>query len=407
MRVIYIHQHFSTRRGSTGTRSYEMSQRLIDAGHQVTMITGVYDVSDLRVELKKPVNEYEVDGINVMCIAEPYGNKMSFARRVLAFGRFAQTATKIIRKLDADLIFATSTPLTVGIPGMKGAKHLRVPFVFEVRDLWPELAVTMGIIKNPFFIWYLRKLERKIYMSAHKIIALAPGIRDGICKTGYPADKVVIIPNSSDIDLFKPGKEKLLDNRFGAPEDFRLVFTGAHGMANGLDAVLDAAMELKRRGITGVKFVFIGQGSQRERLIKRSIEEGLESITSWVPLIPKEELACILPKMDVGMMILKNVPSFYYGTSPNKFFDYIAAGLPVLNNYPGWLSDMITEHKCGMVVPPDDPKAFADAVVWMKDNPYELHAMGERSRNLAESEFSRDRMGTLFVEALEKAYKTF
>jgi len=278
-----------------------------------------------------------------------------------------------------------------------------VPFVFEVRDRWPEGAITMGAIKNPFLIWYLERLERKIYRAADRVIALSPGAKDGICSTGYPLDKVAMIPNAADIDLFQPDTGKLTDPRFGEPDDFRLVFTGAHGFTNGLDAVLDAAIELKKRGEQGIRFVFIGEGILRESLIQRSKREGLGAMTSWVPSIPKEELARILPQMDAGMMLLKNIPSLYYGTSPNKFFDYIASGLPVINNYPGWLADMIQTHQCGMVVPPDNPVAFADAVVWMREHANEIREMGRRGRKLAETDFSRDKIAVQFIETIEAA----
>ncbi len=406
MHVAYIHQHFSTLRGATGTRSYEMSRRLLAAGHRVTMICGAYEASDMGRPAGASVEEYEVDGIRVLRVAEPYANRMGFLARARAFGRFARRATGLVSSLDADLVFATSTPLTVGIPGMKAARRLRVPFVFEVRDLWPEIPVAIGAIRNPLLIAYLKRLERRIYRAARRIIALSPGMRDGICRTGYPPEQVEIIPNCSDLDLFRPSDEPLDDPRFGPPGDFRLVFTGAHGLANGLDAILDAAAELKRRGASGIRFVLIGQGGQKERLMKRCREEGLEELTCWVDPLPKTELAGVLPRMDAGLMVLRNLPAFYYGTSPNKFFDYIACGLPVLNNYPGWLADMIREHDCGVVVPPDDPRAFADAVIRLRDDPHARRAMGRRARELAESQFSRDRLAERFIRVLEEAADT-
>lgn len=406
MHVAYIHQHFSTMHGASGTRSYEMSRCLLRAGHRVTMICGAYASGGVLTDQHQRVTEHDVDGIRVLCVAEPYGNEMGFVRRLLAFGRFARTATRVVSKLDADLVFATSTPLSVGIPGMKGAKRLGVPFVFEVRDLWPELVIAMGVLRNPLLVAYARRLERRIYHAAQRVIALAPGIKEGICKTGYPAERVPVIPNSSDLDLFRPSGEPLSDNRFGPPGDLKLVFTGAHGQANGLDAVLDAAAELKRRAEKGVRFVFIGEGGRKERLMKRSSREGLDFMISWICSTPKEELARLLPKFDVGMMILKNVPSFYYGTSPNKFFDYLASGLPVLNNYPGWLADIIKENRCGVVVEPDDPRAFADAVIQLRDRRSELPAMGQRARKLAETEFSRDVLGDRLVETLEGVYNS-
>ncbi|MCH8150442.1 MAG: glycosyltransferase family 4 protein [Planctomycetes bacterium] len=407
MHVAYIHQHFSTKRGATGTRSYEMSRHLIEAGHRVTMICGAYAAGDSGDEGGGRISEQDVDGIHVLRVNQRYGNEMGFAKRVLAFGRFARTAGKLVNGLDADLVFATSTPLTVGIPGMKGARRLGVPFVFEVRDRWPELPIALGVIKNPALIWYLKRMEKRIYRAAEKIIALSPGLKEGVCSTGYPTDRVVMVPNGCDLNLFQPSDDRLDDERFGAKDDFKLVFTGAHGLANGLDAVLDAALEFKRRDVRGVRFVFIGQGRERERLIERSRNEGTDSIISWVRSIPKEELATVLPRMDAGMMILKNVPAFYYGTSPNKFFDYIAGGLPVLNNYPGWLAGMIDKRRCGVVVRPDDPRAFADAVLWMRDHPVERKEMGRRGRELAESDFSRDRLACEFTRTLEAAKDSF
>ncbi|HPD30994.1 MAG TPA: glycosyltransferase family 4 protein [Phycisphaerae bacterium] len=407
MHVIYIHQHFSTRKGATGTRSYEMSRRLLAAGHRVTMICGAYGHGDLGGDTAERLAEHDIDGIRVFRIAEPYSNQMSFMRRTMAFGRFARAAAQIACGLDGDLVFATSTPLTVGLPGMKAGRRLGVPFVFEVRDLWPELPIALGVVRNPLTKAYLRRMERRIYRAAHRIIALAPGIKEGICRTGYSADQVAMIPNCADLDLFRPTDEPLSDPRFGGPVDLKLVFTGAHGLANGLDAVLDAAAVLRDRGEKGIRLVFIGDGGQRERLMRRSQNEGLDALISWLPPMPKEELADVLPRMDAGMMVLKNVPAFYYGTSPNKFFDYIACGLPVLNNYPGWLADMVTANRCGLVVRPDDPEAFADAVIWMRDHRPELKEMGRRARELAEREFGRDRLADQFVRTLEEARASF
>ncbi len=404
MHVAYIHQHFSTQKGFTGTRSYEMARHLIERGHRVTMICGAGDVSDMgQTATPERVSTLDVDGITVKRINQPYSNRMGFVARLRAFGRFAREATRVVGRLDADLVFATSTPLTVGIPGMKGARRLRVPFVFEVRDLWPDVAIALEVVRNPLLIWYARRLEHRIYRAARRIIALSPGMKDGIVRTGYPDDRVTIVPNGCDLDLFVPTDEPLDDARFGPPDEFRLIFTGAHGLANGLDAVLDAVAELKRRGVSGIRFVFLGTGSQKARLMQRSRDEGLDGLTSWVDPIPKLELARVLPRMDVGMMILKNLPDFYYGTSPNKFFDYIASGLPVLNNYPGWLAGMIEERGCGVVVPPDDPRAFADAVLELREDPQRLAEMGRAARKLAEDRFDRRRLATTFADTLEQA----
>jgi glycosyltransferase involved in cell wall biosynthesis len=406
MHIAYIHQYFTTRKQRGGTRSYEMARRLVESGHRVSMVAGTSETIGVGGRTGEVIRE-DVDGIEVHRIIEPYSNAMGFARRWRAFLRFSRRAVRLIGKLDdVDLVFATSTPLPVGPAGRRAAKRCGCPLVFEVRDLWPELPIAMGLVKWAPLRWYMRRMEVTTYRAAERVVALAPGIADGVAETGYPRERIAVIPNCSDVDLFQPAEgnaEVDADERFGRPGEFRLAFTGAHGLANGLDAVLDAAAVLKGRGVQGVRFCFIGGGGKKPALVERARREGLEGLVSWVDPIPKLELARVLPQMDVGMMILKNVPAFYRGTSPNKFFDYVACGLPVLNNYPGWLADYIRDNECGVVVPPDDPEAFADAVLWLRDHRDALPAMGRRARKLAETEFSRDRLAGEFVKVLEAA----
>ena len=254
MRVLYFHQHFSTPQGSTGTRSYEMAKRLIDHGHLVTMVcgSGFMVRTGLTGEPEKGVRRGIVDGIDVIEINLKYSNYDSLSKRAMLFLKYALKSTLIAWKEKYDVLFATSTPLTAGIPGivmriMKPSKR----FVFEVRDLWPELPKAMGVVSNPFVLFGMTILEKVTYVSMHGGVALSPGIREGMLKGAGVGKNVVIIPNGCDLDIFKPGKtvdigsSKLL---VGLPEDsFRCIFTGAHGIANGLDAVLDAASVLKKR----------------------------------------------------------------------------------------------------------------------------------------------------------------
>lgn len=401
MHVAYIHQHFQTLSDNSGTRSYELSRQLIAAGHRVTMVSGASLGAGRRLDLTGKATTVDVDGIRVIYINEVYDNQLGFWRRVACFRRFAKKAQRAVEAENADLVLATSTPLTVGIPGMKGARRLGVPFVFEVRDLWPELPIAMGIIKNPLMKWYLRRMERNIYRAAAHCIALSPGMKEGIAATGYPADRITMIPNAADLDLFRPDGGLPEDRWVGDRACCRFVFSGAHGPANGLDALIDAAVELKRRNETGIQFVCVGDGRLKPDHIERTRRLGLESILLWHDPVPKADFARLLPTFDVGLMLLKNVPSFYRGTSPNKFFDYIACGLPVLNNYPGWLAGMIAEGEFGRVVPPDDPAAFADACVLFRDRREERGAMGRRARRYAEQHCSRAAMGEKFVRTLE------
>lgn len=408
MHVVYIHQHFSTTQGSTGTRSYEMSLRLIEAGHRVTMICGSYASADGSPQESTGaaggVVESDVDGIRVLRVGEPYADNMSFARRVGAFLRFARAAGRLACAVDGDLVLASSTPLTVGLAGLRAKKRRNIPFVFEVRDLWPEVPIAMGALRNPLLRWYARRLEKRIYKGADRVIALSPGMRDGVCRVGYPRGLVTVIPNACDLELFEPGGSVVDDPRFGSADECRFLFAGAHGLVGGLDAILDAVVELKRCGDSGIRVVFVGRGRERDRLMRRSRDEGLDPWISWVGPLSKIELARVMPAMNVGVMTVRNIPALF-AASPNKFFDYIASGLPVLMNYPGWLADLVREHHCGLVVPQDDPAAFARAMVYLRDDPDMRRQMGRRSRALAEAEFSRDALARRFIEVLEPAQR--
>ncbi len=402
MHVIYFHQHFSTPAGTTATRSYEMARALLERGHRVTMVCGSYRgaVTGLAGPFIRGERRGTVDGIGVIEIGLPYSNYDGFLRRTVTFLRFALRSILVALRTEYDLLFATSCPLTASIPGiaMKLFKPRR-PFVFEVRDLWPELPREMGVITNPVVLGLMSLLERISYRAADRCVGLAPGIVRGIERRGIPAARIAMIPNGADIELFRPaGRRENPETGKGC----RAVFTGTHGIANGLDAVLDAARVLLARGRKDIGLVFIGDGKLKPRLEERAREEGLENCRFLDPL-PKTELAAVLAGSDVGLMILADCPAFYEGTSPNKFFDYLAAGIPVLNNYPGWLAGLIREHGCGLAVGPGDPEAFADALVRLADRPGERRRMGENARRLAVSRFDRKNLAAELVSFLETA----
>mgnify|MGYP000217810773 CR=1 FL=1 len=401
MRLLYFHQHFATPQGSSGTRSYEFARALIARGHQVTIICGAHKLSglDLPYDEAKGWHRGNVDGIDVISLPLAYSNRDSLVRRGLAYVRFALRSVRLALTLDCDLVFATSTPITAVIPGL-AAKWLRgKPFVFEVRDLWPELPRALGL-RNPFLLGGMSLLELLGYRSANACIGLSPGIVEGIRSRADERQSVAMIPNGSDLNLFHPAKRARLTLPGIWPDDFVAGFTGAHGVANGLDALLDVATELKRRGDTRVKLAFIGDGKEKERLAAKATELGLTNCLFFPP-VPKSELGAITASLDCGLMVLKDIPAFYRGTSPNKFFDYLAAGIPVVNNYPGWLAGLIEENRCGIVVPPGDPITFADALQRLAADPAGRSAMGAAARGLGEKEFARPLLAERFVATLE------
>lgn len=374
-----------------------MARALLRHGHSVTMVCGSYNKGNtgLTGAFRRGRRRGIVDGIEVIEFDLDYGNDMGFWRRVGVFSRFALGSIGVALRERADVVFATTTPLTAGIPGIFARWLRRKPFVFEVRDLWPELPRAMGVVRNPILLGLMSALEWTSYRSADRLVGLSPGIVDGIAQRGVPRARIVMVPNGSDLDLFAE-LEQAARPEGVAEGQLLAVFTGTHGAANGLDAVLDAAAELKARDRHDIRIALIGQGREKPRLKQRALDEGLESVLFLDP-VPKTELARLLAGADLGLQILKNVPAFYYGTSPNKFFDYIAAGMPVLNNYPGWLAGLIEENGCGFAVPPDDPQAFADALIAAADDRDALAEMGRRARILAETNFDREKLSAEWV----------
>jgi lipopolysaccharide/colanic/teichoic acid biosynthesis glycosyltransferase len=406
MHVLYFHQHFSTPDGSSGTRSYEISKRLLQSGHQVTMVCGsaALSKSGLSGPFLRGRRSGSVDGISVIELELPYSNHESFPRRSWTFLQFAFRSVLLALRLDYDVAFATSTPLTAALPGIAARWLRRKPFVFEVRDLWPELPRAMGVIRNPLVLRLMDRLELAAYRSANFCIGLSPGIAQGILRRGVPESRVVTAPNGCDLELFTPDPVQPLPEIPSLPPDaFVAAFTGAHGVANGLGSVLDAAAELRLRGRNDIFLVFIGDGKEKPSLIERAQCEKLDN-SLFVGPMPKKALAQFLcRRANVGLMILANVPAFYYGTSPNKFFDYLASGLPILVNYPGWMAEMVTAQGAGVVVPPQDPGAFADALMRMADARAATAAMGQRGRSFAQCEFRRTELAQRCVAVMESA----
>jgi glycosyltransferase involved in cell wall biosynthesis len=404
MKVLYFHQYFQTRNSAGGTRSYEFSKRFVDSGNKVTIVCARNSSEDLSLNdyVGRGYRRGIVDGIDVIQIDLFSSNKSDFFHRTIVFIRFAFRSVLFAFSEEYDILLATSTPLTIGVPGiiLKFFKP-RKKFVFEVRDLWPELPKAMGVIKNPILLWLMKRLEVMTYKSADACIGLSPGIIEGIARYGVPRNKIALIPNACDLDLFSAGKQDKSIIPGCDSNSFIAIFTGAHGLANGLDYVLDAAKCLKEANADRIRIVLIGDGSQKQRLIDRANQSGLDNCIFLDP-VPKLRLAKILKAADAGMMILADVPAFSYGTSPNKFFDYIACGLPVIVNHYGWVADLLKQNYCGFAVDPKRPQDFAGRLIELSLNAKLCLEFGLNSRALAEREFSRDDLTNKWIDFIEK-----
>ncbi len=401
MRILYYHQYFTIPSMAGGTRSYEMSRTFIERGHDVTVVC-LYNpkLSLKKVGLKK--YRGKIDGIEIIAYDVPYSNKMGLARRTLSFAEFALRSLSPVLTEKYDLLLASSTPISIALAGIfsKIVKP-RKKFVFEVRDLWPDVPIALGV-KNPLLTIPMRIFEWCAYNFSNGCIGLSSEMVEGIKKRSSRLKPVELIPNLADTETFKPSPERGIDLKGVNKEDFTAMFTGAHGVANGLDKILDMAGVLKKRGIKNIKIILIGDGKMKPELMKRASDEGLDNVKFFDPM-PKIELSKLLAKSGAGLMILKDVPAFYYGTSPNKYFDYLSCGIPIVTNIKGWISDDIAENKCGLSVDANDAGAFADALLFLASSPHACMEMGKRARKTAEEKYSKKLLtnrAAVFLESI-------
>lgn len=396
VRILYLHQFFTTRDGTGGTRSYELARRLVDAGHEVTMVTAGSG------------RERVVDGIRVVEARGGYADYMTatelgYGRRAAAFAAFAASASAAaLRGPRPDVVFATSPPLTMALPGIAAARRWRAPLVFEVRDLWPEAPIQMGALRSPLLRRLARLLERATYRAAGDVVALSPGMRAGVVAAGVPEDRVTLIPNASDLDLFGPDVDPGdLRDRLGLGDALVCSYFGTMGEANDLGQVVEAAALLGERGEDGIRLVLQGDGKRRAAIERAVRERGLESVV-LVPAGDKRAAARLAAASDACMTIFKDVPVLATN-SPNKLFDTFAAGRAAIVNTDGWQRELVESNEAGVFVRPGDPADLADALVRLRDDPGAVRHYGENARRLAEREFDRELLADRLHGVLERA----
>lgn len=400
MHVLYIHQYFATRRGRTGTRSYEQAKAMLAAGHRVTVLTSSAQLLPEEVPLGTgDLRRGTIDGIDVIVLVVPYDQRMSYARRVLAFLTFMAKACRIVlTEPGVDLIYATTTPLTVGVPALLGWMWQGTPYAFEVRDLWPEIPVALGIVRNKFLVGALAAFERACYQHARFLVAVNEDVGGRMSRTAGGRREVVVVPNACDTDLFSPRRDGSVFRRTHDLEGKVLcAHTGAMGPVNGLGAILDAAAALREDRT--LCFVFIGAGNQRPALEERARLEGLDNVR-FLDSLPKTQLADALATADIGLMTVAPLPVLELNCA-NKFFDYLASGLPVVLNYGGWQGRLLERNACGLGTPQGDTPAFIEAVRRLAHDPARRREMAANARRLAEGLLDRRQVVVPLLRAIE------
>ncbi len=399
MKIIYLHQYFNTPAMSGGTRSYEMARRLVLQGHEVHMITSRRD----RDGASGGWETTDVEGIQVHWLPVPYSNSMSYSARIRAFVRFAVRSAFRAAAVKGDLVFATSTPLTIALPAVYAARRRRIPMVFEVRDLWPELPIAIGALSGRISIALARKLERFAYRNAKAIVALSPGMRDGVVSTGYPEGNVTVIPNSCDLDIFQVSPEAGLAfrQRYAWLQERPLVvYCGTLGRINGV-AYLARVAAVARELDPEVRFLVVGEGAELDHVTKVASELGvLNENFFMLPPLPKRDVPAVLSAANLATSLFVPLPEMW-ANSANKFFDALASGTPVCINYRGWQEALLTERNAGIVVDAEDAaEAAGQIVAAVRDHAW-LEQASLAAARLAEEEFSRDRL----AEALERVLR--
>lgn len=397
MKLLYIHQYFSFPDKSGGTRSYDLATQFVKKGIDVTVISSNMNPSNLGKWTK-----FDRDGIHFYFLNCPYSNNMGFYARIKAFVQFMFESSKLARKIDCDIALATSTPLTVGFPVYRLKKKKKVPYVFEVRDVWPYVPIAMGYFKNKLSQKFLYACEKAIYRNASAIVPLSVGM-DANIKQRYPNDKSVVIPNISEVNRFAK-VEKCVDIPF--PEDKKIVlYAGTFGNVNGLGYVIKMAKELLCVD-ESILFYLFGDGKEKETILQQAKDTGVldKNVYIFDP-VRKNDLPYLYAKCTVGSSYVIDIPALW-DNSANKFFDTLAAGKPMIINHEGWQADAIRKHNFGFVLPPKvDEKMAKDFSDYM-NNTELLQQQGKNAYNQAVSEYSLEVAVSKYMGIFDKIMKS-
>ena len=395
MRIVYLHQYFHDPSQAGSTRSYEFARRWVNAGDEVHIITSVRT----RERPHRGWRVRHVDGITVHEISVPYDNRMGTAARIRAFFEFALRAGPRSASLSPDVLFATSTPLTIALPAAYAKLRTRAALVFEVRDLWPAIPIAMGIIRDPLSKMAARWLERFAYRQADRIIALSPGMAHGIVAAGVHDHEIVIVPNGCDLELFSAQGEcaNLSMGKFGNRKI--CLYAGTLGRVNGVSYIVDIAAEMQSLAPETI-FLIVGDGKQANLIRGHAQDCGVLGRTLFLEQsIPKRQIASLFQACSIALSVFINLPEMW-ANSANKFFDALAAGRPVAINYGGWQADLISEHELGLVLPADSPRTAATMLAEFLSHRETVVRSGRNARQLAERAFCRDKLSATVLEVV-------
>lgn len=397
MKILYFYQYFSTPKGAWGTRVYEFTKEWVDAGHEVTVVTSIYSKSDLQAS--SLIEDQYFEGIHVKVLNLRIDNKQPFLKRVWSFIAYSVLSCYYAITIRTDIVIASSGPITVGLPGLV-ARYIRGrKLVFETRDLWPEGAIELGIITNPILKRLSYWFEKQCYKASSYIVTLSPGMTNNI-KNRFSIDTIDDVTNAANISLFATPAGF---HRPDLPPKSYAIYTGNIGMVNNSYWLYEAAMLLKAKGRDDIKIVLIGEGQQREELEKKAVAHGLSNFIR-LGLMPKQELVGYIQNALVSLVPLKGTPVLDT-SSPNKFFESLAAGVPVIQTTNGWMKDFLVTHQVGYTLNPNDAAELADKLIALKDHPTDIEKTGENAAAIAKKFFDKDYLARKMLTILEDVHR--
>ncbi|MBS1487724.1 MAG: glycosyltransferase family 4 protein [Bacteroidetes bacterium] len=392
MKVLILHQHFNTPAQGGAVRSYYLAKALVERGIPTIVITASNE---------KKYSVVNTEGIEVHYLPIPYDNSFGFFDRGKSFARFALKSISIAQQIGhITLCYAISTPLTTGLAAIRLKQKLKIPFIFEVGDLWPEAPIQLGVVKNYFLKQSLYALEKKIYNEAKAIVALSDPIQKAIQKIAKDK-RIHVLPNMADCDFYKP-EEKNPEwvQRYHLAGKMVVSYIGTAGVANGLDYFIECA-NVARKNNLPIHFILAGGGARLEHLQSAAQKLQLTNIT-FTGHVSRQTVKEILNGTDVAMVCYKNVPVLETG-SPNKYFDALAAGKPVIVNFGGWIKDEIERNQCGFGADPKHPTDCINKILLLINDPLKLNNYQKNARTLAETKYSREKLSSLFFEKIINA----
>lgn len=395
MRIVYFHQFFSTPKGSWGTRVYEFCKDWAAAGHDVTVVTSTFAKSDLITT--RLVEDQEFEGFKVKVIDLKMNNKEAAWKRIRSFLVYAALCSWYAVTLRADVVITSSGPITVGIPALAARWVRRRRLIFEVRDLWPDGAIEMGLLQNRTVQKAAYALEAACYRSAAHIVCLSPGMVDNI-KDRFGVGEITSITNAADLELFGTPRPPLeLPSVFETHQV--AIYTGNIGQVNNSDLLLRAARLLSERGRSDIAIVLVGDGQLKDELKAEKDRLGLTNLV-FLDLMPKVELVALIQRSFVSLVPLRGQP-ILDTSSPNKLYESLAAGKPVIQNTKGWIRDLLSDNECGFTVDPDDETELADRLEQLADDPQLASRLGANGRSLAEREFDQNILSSRYLDVIE------